>query len=171
MEKEKISQLIEQNYSQRMIAEKFNMSQSNIRYWLKKYNLITKINPYNKKERPNDKYCPICNTVKPISEFYNRSNRDNGGGYCKNCSNKYTTERLKRVKIKMIKYKGGKCEQCSLTLEESHYSVFDFHHINPKEKDINFRRIKSQKWEKIKNEIDQCMLLCSNCHRIIHSKF
>jgi predicted HNH restriction endonuclease len=70
----------------------------------------------------------------------------------------------------MINYKGGKCERCPLKLEDSHYSVFEFHHTNPKEKDINFKRIKMFKWGKIKNEIDKCMLVCSNCHRIIHAE-
>lgn len=70
----------------------------------------------------------------------------------------------------MVKYKGGECERCKLKLEDTHYSVFDFHHINSEEKDPNFGKIKFQKWEVIKEEIDKCQLLCSNCHRITHAE-
>jgi hypothetical protein len=70
----------------------------------------------------------------------------------------------------MIEYKGGQCERCRLNLNDTHYAVFDFHHIDPSEKDDNFKKIKFQKWEKIKQEIDKCMLVCSNCHREIHAE-
>jgi hypothetical protein len=33
----------------------------------------------------------------------------------------------------------------------------------------NFNRIKYQNWDKIKEEIDKCVLLCSNYHRLRHS--
>jgi hypothetical protein len=69
----------------------------------------------------------------------------------------------------MIEYKGGKCENCNLKIEDCHYSVFDFHHLNPKEKDISFRGVKSWHWDRIKAEIDKCKLLCSNCHRMEHA--
>jgi len=172
MTKEILIKLINNNLSQRQIAEKLECSQGNIKYWLKKFDLKTKLNLYNKgtNDINNEKYCPKCKIIKPINEFYKRSNRNGVGGYCKKCSNKYHTKRVKEVKLKMIKYKGSKCIECKLNIKDSHYSVFDFHHINPIEKDINFNRIKFQKWDKIKLEIDKCELLCSNCHRMKHAK-
>jgi hypothetical protein len=72
----------------------------------------------------------------------------------------------------MIKYKGGACEneKCKLKLEDAHYAVFHFHHLNPKEKDQNFDHIKFQKWEYIMKELDKCIMLCSNCHIMEHAK-
>jgi len=55
-----------------------------------------------------------------------------------------------------------------LKLENSHYCVYDFHHLDPLTKDKNFDTIKSKSWEKVKEEIDKCQLLCSNCHRLAH---
>ena len=74
------------------------------------------------------------------------------------------------VKLKMIEYKGGQCNRCNLKLENTHYSVFEFHHRNPEEKDVNFAKIKYQKWDVIQKEIDKCDLLCANCHRITHAE-
>lgn len=170
MEKELLENLIRLNFSQREIGEKLGYCQSSVRYWLKMFGLKTNVSKHNEKIKLRiEKLCPKCNLVKSVDEFYGRSDRDNESGYCKTCSNKATVERVRNVKIKMINYKGGCCKDCGLKLNDSHYSVFDFHHTNPKNKDINFGRIKFQKWEVIKKEIDKCELLCANCHRIKHS--
>ena len=169
MDKEKLIELIEEGFSQRKIADELNSSQTNVRHWIKKHSL-TKIKKKNKEK----KVCPKCKEEKSLKDFYKRSKGSNResevGGYCKCCSNKYHSNRVKEVKIRMVEYKSGECERCELKLEDTHYSVFDFHHTDPKEKDPNFDKIKYQKWEVIKNEIDKCKLLCSNCHRETHAE-
>lgn len=170
MEKEILEKLINAGLSQRKIADKLSLSQSTIKYWFKKFDLKTKCNQHNDKSSISEKLCPVCDKIKPIDEFYKRyGNRNDHGGYCKTCSNQYHSNRVKQVKIKMIEYKGCKCERCNLDIKDSHYSVFEFHHINPKLKDINFEKIKYQKWDKIKKELDKCKLLCANCHRLTHA--
>jgi hypothetical protein len=172
MKKEELQNFINQGLSQRKISEKSGQSHTSIRYWLKKYSLKTKNKtPQNTTDyQNNQKYCSKCDKKKPLGDFYERFDSNAYSSYCKKCSNKYYTERVRNVKIKMIEYKGGCCERCILKLEDTHYSVFDFHHINPQEKDPNFGKIKYQKWSVIKEEIDKCMLVCSNCHRIIHAE-
>lgn len=169
MEKINLEELINKGYSQREIAEELACSQSNVKYWLKKHGIKTNTKQYNIKDRV-DKKCPKCETVKPLTEFYKRSNRNDYGGYCKSCSNNYHTQRVKEVKLKMIEYKSNQCNDCGLKHEDSHYSVFEFHHLDPKEKDPNFDRIKYQKWVKIKDELDKCVMLCANCHRLKHAQ-
>lgn len=173
MEKEKLLELIELGYSQRDLSKKLETSQGNIKYWLKKFDIKTKYKIHNKDKHLIDggKVCPKCKELKDTSDFYKRydSNRNDFSGYCKGCSNNYHTNRVKEVKIKMIIYKGGKCCDCNLDYKNTHYCVFDFHHLDPDTKDPNFKRIKYQKWDKIKDEIDKCVLLCSNCHRTRHS--
>ena len=47
--------------------------------------------------------------------------------------------------------------------------ALDFHHLNPKEKDFNLsNRNLNMDWDVIKEELDKCILVCSNCHREIH---
>jgi transposase len=171
MEKEQLKELISEGLSTRELAYKLNTCQSNIKYWLKKYNLKTLFNQYNKgyHQEITEKVCPVCNQTKPVNEFYPRRGRIGYAGYCKKCDNEYTQKRIVNTKIKMILYKGGHCVDCDLPLEKSHYSVFDFHHTNHSEKDPNFKHIRSHNWERIKKEIDKCILLCSNCHRLRHA--
>ena len=59
------------------------------------------------------------------------------------------------------------CEICG----ENRYWVLDFHHKNPKEKDLEVALVVRQcSKQKLLDEIKKCMVVCSNCHRDIHHK-
>lgn len=117
------------------------------------------------------KICPKCNLEKELSEFYITKLRPSGSAYCKSCFNDLCVERWIKRKIDAINYKGSKCVDCNLNLSNSHYCVFEFHHLNPIEKDFDWNKLKLRSIQSIKNELDKCVLLCSNCHKIRHSKF
>lgn len=70
-----------------------------------------------------------------------------------------------RVKLKLIEYKGGSCCKCGYN--KLIPSVYDFHHLNPEEKDFSISG-KSYSFEKLKSEVDKCILVCRNCHAEIH---
>ena len=70
----------------------------------------------------------------------------------------------RRVKIKLAEYKGGKCEKCGYN---KCIDALEFHHKDPKEKDFNISR-KSWSFERLKKEVEKCILVCSNCHKEIH---
>ena len=63
---------------------------------------------------------------------------------------------------------GGECVDCGLKTE--HVCVYDFHHKDPAEKDFSIGEMRrnTKSWEKIASELDKCVLLCANCHRIRH---
>ena len=74
----------------------------------------------------------------------------------------------RRTKIKLIKYKGGKCEICGYN---KCIDALEFHHKDPKQKDFNISKMGyGRKFEILLKEVDKCNLLCSNCHREIHCK-
>ena len=72
----------------------------------------------------------------------------------------------KKAKIILVEYKGGKCEKCGYN---KCIDALDFHHLDPKEKDFNVGG-KSFNLERLKKEVDKCVLVCANCHREIHAK-
>lgn len=75
-------------------------------------------------------------------------------------------------KATLILLKGGKCSKCGIEYTGENGACFDFHHTNPEEKDFNittYLRYYSKIPDKIIKEIDKCELVCSNCHRLIHS--
>lgn len=70
----------------------------------------------------------------------------------------------KRTKLKLIEYKGGKCKICEYNKCNR---ALEFHHLDPKIKDFTIGG-KTLSFEKLKNEVDKCILVCSNCHSEIH---
>ena len=101
----------------------------------------------------NKRTCSICG--KEIAK--------NNGQFCKSCSGKYYSAKLKK---QAVEYKGGKCEICGY---DKSISALDFHHIDPTEKEFEISRMLKGTFNTIKSELDKCMLLCANCHREIHS--
>ena len=73
-----------------------------------------------------------------------------------------------RVKIKLIEYKGGKCQVESCGYNKSVRSL-GFHHIDSKEKDFSISG-KTVALDRMKKEIDKCVLVCNNCHGEIHEE-
>lgn len=69
-----------------------------------------------------------------------------------------------KTKKKLVDYKGGKCEKCGYN---KCIEALEFHHNDPNEKDFAISR-KSYSYDRLKNEVDKCILVCSNCHREIH---
>ena len=70
-------------------------------------------------------------------------------------------------KEKAIEYLGGCCWKCGGVF---HRDVYDIHHIVPSTKAYEWDKLKKRKWETIKKELDICVLLCSNCHRLAHKE-
>ena len=58
-----------------------------------------------------------------------------------------------------------KCTKCGF----DHIAALDFHHVDPTEKEHNVNRLVSNKsFKKAYAEIEKCIVLCANCHRIHH---
>ena len=69
-----------------------------------------------------------------------------------------------RLKLKMVNFKGGKCELCGYS---ENLAVLGFHHRDSKKKEFQLSRC-VRKWEHILPELEKCTLLCINCHTALH---
>lgn len=76
------------------------------------------------------------------------------------------TECRRRTKAKAVAYKGGKCCRCGL---EGPPAVYDFHHTDPKQKEFGLSRV-VMSFAKMQKELDKTILLCANCHRLVHEE-
>ena len=158
-------ELINEGLSIRKIAEKLNISFSSAKYWINKYELKTNYNPHNKSTTDaNTKKCPKCSLILDKKHFYTTKNAIQG--YCKSCSNILAVEKGIERKIWAIGYKGGKCIDCHTQYPNKPYVIFDFHHLNPDEKEMQWEKIRLASEKRMIEELDKCVLLCSNCHRI-----
>jgi predicted HNH restriction endonuclease len=75
-------------------------------------------------------------------------------------------ERSRYIKQQCIDYMGGCCSICGYNKCPA---ALEFHHKDPNEKDFGIaqRGLKSFS-EELRNELDKCIILCSNCHSETH---
>ncbi len=134
------------------------------------------------KEVPQgQKYCNACASIKDISLF------SAYGNSCKECANarsrafyhkskqdaEWVKERNEKTardglekKQRAVEYLGGACHDCGGKFP---LPVYDFHHLDPTEKEHNLGNILRRKnFSEIEKELSKCVLLCANCHRIRH---
>ena len=126
--------------------------------------------------------CSKCHVGKSKEDFYKNNNRPSKiSSWCKQCSKKNKKEHYKNNKKRYIEngLKGKEwfmdykktlsCERCGF----SHPAALDFHHKNPLTKAFKLSDVAFVKKNKniIFEEIKKCEVLCSNCHRIEHSKY
>lgn len=71
----------------------------------------------------------------------------------------------RRAKKKLVDYKGGCCKFCGYS---KCVEALEFHHLDPLEKDFTISG-KSWSFERLKKEVDKCILVCGNCHTEIHA--
>lgn len=66
---------------------------------------------------------------------------------------------------------GLKINGCAICGYDEHDAALEFHHANPQDKEfcIGINAI-LYKPRKIANEINKCILLCANCHRVVEEK-
>jgi len=85
------------------------------------------------------------------------------------CKRKFFVDkRRKELKQMAIATKGGACELCGYTKCEA---ALVFHHLEPERKvfSLSAKGI-TRSWERIKSELEKCILLCANCHAEIHAR-
>lgn len=111
------------------------------------------IKQYNSKSYEKHKQ----SRIESISNY-----RKNNKEKVKKWSDKYRDKRLQEYLSMKDKLK---CEKCG----ENHIATLDFHHLDPLQKDKSVTKfIYSPK--KLEQEINKCIVLCSNCHRKLHWK-
>ena len=84
---------------------------------------------------------------------------------CKECWNKRTIQTGKDVVQKLKTEYGGKCSICSYN---KCFDALEFHHVDPKEKEFHLGEARGYSIDKLRKELDKCILVCRNCHTEIH---
>lgn len=129
------------------------------------------------------KVCSSCEVEKSIDQFHFKR-RDTGlrNAFCISCqkiikSKHYVDnkglyrQRAKERRAKLIlEVQGLKGALCCSKCGESHIATLHFHHVNPKDKDANVASALRDGWSiaRLKKEIEKCIVLCANCHSILH---
>ena len=100
-----------------------------------------------------------------LTTFRSESKRTNKYR-CVRCESEKVQKRRTKLKQIAIEYKGGECEYCGYSKCPA---ALEFHHKDPSQKDFGIAyKGRTMSEEKMKVELDKCIMLCSNCHREEH---
>jgi len=126
------------------------------------------------------KYCLVCS---PFGKHNTKKIHKTGATECEQCQRKYiytkksghtrkicnscvVNNRRFAQKIRMVEYKGGKCSLCGY---HKCLAALGFHHLDPHTKLFTISGNHCLSWDKLKNELDKCILVCANCHKELES--
>lgn len=160
------------------LQKKFSKSRAAIYAAKKKYRL-NHISPNVSKKllrESGSKCCSLCGLTKELTYFYsNGRNKDGTIRYKPNCNSCTNTADRESFRLKVFEYlasinKTYSCEKCSYT---NVFGSLDFHHVDPTQKDFEIgastSTISQSTFDtKYVPELNKCVLLCPNCHRMEH---
>lgn len=116
----------------------------------------------------NNKQCRYCSEWYPEAFFgvaATYPNKVYRRHKCKFCYGNTKNKLVKQHRQWIIDYKRRRsCSHCGI----SDYRVLDFHHKKGEEKDFELGSYHRIGFKRIKKEVEKCILLCANCHRIAH---
>lgn len=133
------------------------------------------------------KKCVNCKHEKSDEEFsWKNKGKNKRQSWCKTCYRQKRNDFYKQNKTvelpTILKYRKIKkqelrkwlwnlkktlvCASCG----EARTPTLQFHHLDPKEKDLNISQTIADGWSKLKilKEISKCKVLCANCHTMEH---
>lgn len=127
------------------------------------------------------KQCKKCHETKSLEDFhFNAQCRDGRTSTCRSCAilrvRKWIDNNKERYRERINKRNRDRkqmavdhfqnvCHDCKRTYPAF---VYEFHHLDPTQKDVNPSGAIAGSLEKMWNELKKCIMLCSNCHKIRH---
>lgn len=138
-----------------------------------------------------EKQCYTCKEVLPTTSFgTNNSKKDKKKHICKECEkvlrrNRYLVDKNRIYKENHRFHKKRKevfysyikeymkkdyfeCTSCGYS--HTIHAPFDWHHLDTTKKEYGISSMVRHTKDKLFKELDKCILLCSNCHRILHNE-
>jgi len=141
----------------------------------------------------NTKKCTCCGEEKLDYEFYKKTGCKNGvDSTCKKCQikksyqwKKDNPENLKQQQVRQFEKRMARKKElqewvnnkkleigCSICGYKEFAECLQYHHIDKGNKKNTISTLLSSFYtkERIQEEIDKCIVLCANCHAILHDK-
>lgn len=114
----------------------------------------------------------VDRSSRSTSAFFKLTNIEKVTYKCKYSYMSKSSERVKSwrkdTKNAIVEGFGGKCCICGYSKCED---ALDLHHLDPSKKNFTLGGIRAhpKNWKIILKELENCILLCANCHREFHA--
>lgn len=114
----------------------------------------------------NNTFLDYCKIHGDVDHRFVKRKGSNDRKICIKCRSEAVQRRRLKLKKMALEYKGGCCSICGYNKCDA---ALEFHHIDPSQKDFGISENGHTKsFDKIKVELDKCILVCSNCHQELH---
>jgi len=154
---EQVRTLVQQGLLLREIVQQVGVFQTTVSRCMR--DMGVKIERRGPKPGRLNRACRHCGETS-IEKFLRRGD-GHTSSLCRECHAKRSAYRYRHRKMEALAYKGGKCEECGYS---KCAGSLHFHHRDPTQKDPEWNKLRALPLEKIKSELDKCVLLCANCH-------
>jgi transposase-like protein len=165
LKREQLAQLVEGGASIAEIARTVDRSKGTVRHWLRRYGLRTACLPGARSRRgarqARVEGLPKAQIACPRHGLTEHVRETRGYYRCRQCRSESVVRRRQRVKRTLVEEAGGRCRICGY---DRCHAALEFHHIDPETKEFALARCGAHSVEKLRIEVQKCMLLCSNCH-------
>jgi transposase len=161
--REQLEPFVREGKSVASIAKALDVSQPTVRYWLEKFDLQTPGSLRQRRAREAKKagLARVRLTCRRHGEtdFWLE-----GRGYyrCLQCRSEAVAKRRRKVKAILVGEAGGRCRLCGY---DRSVAALQFHHVDRSAKSfgLSYRGL-THSIERLREEAQKCVLLCSNCH-------
>ena len=150
--KKQLPTLAEQGLTYEEMGKELGVSKFWVHKWMGRLGIKSHYSLNN--SQPN---CKECGTTLDKDKLK--------GNLCMQCLSKYNNIYKTNKRKIAVEHLGDKCVDCGNTYPSA---VYDFHHLRDKKECVANMIRYNLKIETILEEVDKCVLLCANCHRIRH---
>lgn len=119
------------------------------------------------KQTYHSKTCGICGSSKALSKYYSDADKRDGlCTYCKECASQKANKNNYTWNLPIVAAKQGGCFVCGY---DKCTRALEFHHLKREGKVgaplAMAQRPKKYSPQDVLDELDKCVVMCSNCHR------
>lgn len=155
-------------YTEKPLSDFYDKKRSKVR---KDGSVHTWVGKYAKCKKCVDE---INNIKRPLyNDYYVDYRKKNKAKIAVKTRKHYINNNLNWIEL-IATEKDLVCEKCGY---DKTWAGLDFHHKDPREKETTVHQLMKssvpteEKWEKMKQELAKCVVLCATCHREEHMKY
>jgi 5-methylcytosine-specific restriction endonuclease McrA len=163
VERQRLEAMVQAGASHRELAAAFGVSTATVRYWLKRFGLVT-----DRSRRRNEAALTRGDGRSVIRRHCSHHGEtdfflEGRGSYrCLRCRRDRVARRRRKVKGILVDEAGGECCLCGY---DRYPGALQFHHLDPDGKGFGLaERGLARALAKSREEAAKCVLLCGNCH-------
>ena len=159
MDRDELERRIAAGESIRSIARATGSSPTNVRHWLARYGLRTRLAA--RRDARTDASLQAVE-MHCIHHGVTRFHRWGDRYRCGRCNSEAVSHRRRRIKQALVAEHGGACVLCGYS---RHVGALEFHHLDPSSKEFSLGHAGvTRSLAKARAEASKSALLCANCH-------